>query len=677
MPTPTIVWNVDADGDWSNTADWSPARLPGASDDVAIDTTDLHTVTHSIGVDSVHSLTVGADDFVVSGGFLGIASSASFANLLTVSGGTLAFGTASATIARFDQSGGKISGMGILTVTGAATFTSKVKQTGAGTTLVQGGMTLAAGAILTLDGDHTLSLSGANSTLAGRVTGSGTLDFAGGTQSLNSGASLGVANWSISGGAKTSLRENLTYAKTFVDGSGTRLNIRAGRTLTLTGTSTLAGSIHGKRGTLALSGGTADFNEDLSGKRTHWTANVSLSHGAAVTVNGRVDIRGGVSQARGTTISVNAGGTLTLDNRVTADSTFAGSVTGAGSLNCTGQTLVLNPGARLATASWFLANSVVTLNENLTYASAFTDFANSDVNPNGFTLTLSGTASFTAVSRVDGSGTIALEGATSINGLGIFGSVTMINTGVVSEIGQLTVGDTGPATAFFINGVGGQYDITDDAGIDRGAPASTFTNAGTLAKTGGSGVSRIDLKVTNTGTISVAGGTLKFTSAVSGAGAATIDGGTLDFEAAFTGNVSFSPAIGGLVLARSQAYIGTVSGFSTTGASSLDLRDIGFVGAGEASFSGTAADGTLTVTDGTHTAHIKLAGNYLSSTFTASSDGHGGTIVVDSKSPSAALTHRFIAAAAGLAGSAGEAIHPGAARADPGPMLAKPHAMIA
>ncbi|HEY7852394.1 MAG TPA: hypothetical protein VIB82_05420 [Caulobacteraceae bacterium] len=37
----------------------------------------------------------------------------------------------------------------------------------------------------------------------------------------------------------------------------------------------------------------------------------------------------------------------------------------------------------------------------------------------------------------------------------------------------------------------------------------------------------------------------------------------------------------------------------------------------------------LTVPDGTHTAHIKFAGNYTTSGWTLSSDGHGGTTVVD------------------------------------------------
>jgi hypothetical protein len=37
----------------------------------------------------------------------------------------------------------------------------------------------------------------------------------------------------------------------------------------------------------------------------------------------------------------------------------------------------------------------------------------------------------------------------------------------------------------------------------------------------------------------------------------------------------------------------------------------------------------LNVTDGIHTANIALLGNYMASTFVTSSDGHGGTYIVD------------------------------------------------
>ena len=41
------------------------------------------------------------------------------------------------------------------------------------------------------------------------------------------------------------------------------------------------------------------------------------------------------------------------------------------------------------------------------------------------------------------------------------------------------------------------------------------------------------------------------------------------------------------------------------------------------------ASGTLHVTDGAHSANVALIGNYMASVFVPSSDGHGGTSVVD------------------------------------------------
>jgi hypothetical protein len=66
-----------------------------------------------------------------------------------------------------------------------------------------------------------------------------------------------------------------------------------------------------------------------------------------------------------------------------------------------------------------------------------------------------------------------------------------------------------------------------------------------------------------------------------------------------------------------------------TGNDSIDFADINFATIQTPTFSGTSSGGTLSVTDGTHTANIALLGNYMASTFVASSDGQGGTSVVD------------------------------------------------
>jgi hypothetical protein len=69
----------------------------------------------------------------------------------------------------------------------------------------------------------------------------------------------------------------------------------------------------------------------------------------------------------------------------------------------------------------------------------------------------------------------------------------------------------------------------------------------------------------------------------------------------------------------------------------IDFGDIGFTGGtpgkkgakGEVTFKEALSNmsGTLTVTDGTHTANITLLGQYTAAGFTATSDGHGGTII--------------------------------------------------
>jgi hypothetical protein len=140
----------------------------------------------------------------------------------------------------------------------------------------------------------------------------------------------------------------------------------------------------------------------------------------------------------------------------------------------------------------------------------------------------------------------------------------------------------------------------------------------------------IDGAVVNKGVLAVGGGVLSVIGGVTGSGSAAISGGALKFGASFNENVAFTGTSGVLQLARSRSYSGTISGF--VAGDSLDLTDIGFSKTKTtATFvdNGSHTGGVLTVTDGTHAAHITLAGDFTSSTFTASGDGHGGTKVID------------------------------------------------
>ena len=117
-------------------------------------------------------------------------------------------------------------------------------------------------------------------------------------------------------------------------------------------------------------------------------------------------------------------------------------------------------------------------------------------------------------------------------------------------------------------------------------------------------------------------------SAVISTGALTIgDGAAVEIHGASGQSVTFTGSTGTLKLDYSLGYTGQVSGLN--GADAIDFADIQYSASTKATFLGDTVGGTLTVTDGTSTATINLQGNYLSSTWTLSDDGSGGTMVVD------------------------------------------------
>jgi hypothetical protein len=105
------------------------------------------------------------------------------------------------------------------------------------------------------------------------------------------------------------------------------------------------------------------------------------------------------------------------------------------------------------------------------------------------------------------------------------------------------------------------------------------------------------------------------------------EGVSVEIAGPGTQSVSFTGTTGTLKIDHSLAFTGQIAGLA--GADALDLADLSYGASTTASFLGTPTGGTLTVTDGSHTAEIALTGNYLSSSWTLSDDGHGGTVVVD------------------------------------------------
>ncbi|HUO11923.1 MAG TPA: hypothetical protein VMU37_04120, partial [Caulobacteraceae bacterium] len=229
-------------------------------------------------------------------------------------------------------------------------------------------------------------------------------------------------------------------------------------------------------------------------------------------------------------------------------------------------------------------------------------------------------------------------------------STAITNSGLIeaTESGLLTINDA------VTNGSTGKIEASGGAVVVNAAIA----NQGLIEATAG-GTLNIDAGVNSTGAgaIESDGGDVVVNTGVSGGLA--INGGVMDLtQSGVANNVSFLGA-GTLRLDQSQSYTGSVTGFSKTGTNALDLSDISFVGAAEATFVENAGgtSGVLTVTDGSNTAQITLLGNYSTSKFVTSSDGHGGTKVVDPSAPAAASTaapiHTFVAAMAAFGADQG------------------------
>src|SRR5207248_95984 len=114
----------------------------------------------------------------------------------------------------------------------------------------------------------------------------------------------------------------------------------------------------------------------------------------------------------------------------------------------------------------------------------------------------------------------------------------------------------------------------------------------------------------------------------------TINGGTLEVVSGGStgGSITFTSAGGDLQLDKSQSFHGLIAGFASPAGvtEEIDLQDIVFSKRTHATFKEDKnhLSGTLTVTDGTHTANLTLLGQYSAHNFSLSSDGHGGTIIV-------------------------------------------------
>nr|WP_249810540.1 VCBS domain-containing protein [Bradyrhizobium sp. 176] len=162
--------------------------------------------------------------------------------------------------------------------------------------------------------------------------------------------------------------------------------------------------------------------------------------------------------------------------------------------------------------------------------------------------------------------------------------------------------------------------------IDTGT--NVITNPGTLESTGSGGLV-IESAVANSGLLWANGGTVTAQAEVTGSGTAEISGaGAMEFGAASSANVVFDAnATGHLILDDAFHFTGTVSGLAAS--NDIDLKGIAFGADTTLSFIENQAGtgGTLTVSDGAHTANVVLLGQYDPTGFNDKADSTNGTAI--------------------------------------------------
>jgi len=484
-----------------------------------------------------------------------------------------------------------------------------------------------------------LDLSGALSVtgslyVASALSGSVDLDVSGGSVTFAPDASLGIPDVVMGSGAKVSVSSNLAYAGTWSQGPDAGpLTVGDGDTLDLTGVGDdIAGIVNGA-GTLELgAGGAATFSTggDLRVPELDQS-------GASVTVGVARFAYSGLWDQTAGTLSVSSGDRISFTG---SGNTFAGTFSGAGVVALIGGSDTLS-GATLSSTTFIVNGPTVTLSGAITLT-------------NTLDATTANLIVATSGAILDGGGSLVLSDLSTNRVYGASASATLTNL----DDRLYGAGLIGDEQMILVNDAAGLIDGDDATALVINTGENTILNAGIIDSTF-TGGTMIESPVDNTFLLAArGGGTLAVAGAVTGAGSVRISGATADFESSFTEDVDFSGATGTLELAHSQSYAGTITGFSTSGGTSLDLADIAFVsGTTKASYSGTTTSGVLTVADGSDVAKIKLDGDYTTSAFTLSSDGHGATTVVDPpKDASAVEVARFASAIAGFTGGASEAI---------------------
>ncbi|OAF04262.1 hypothetical protein AYJ54_24445 [Bradyrhizobium centrolobii] len=467
-------------------------------------------------------------------------------------------------------------------------------------------ITLVAGSVLTGtidggDGLDTLVLSGNGGGTLGTVTNVEKLDVQGGTWRIQD--ATGYSDIAVESGAKMILMGSAAGAAIAAGGTQYVYGSASGSTVSGDQVIEAGGSASGSTITV---GGEQDVYAGGVATGTIMDGGSQGVYGGAVSLTTIGD--GAIQHLHGsaTTTIVNDGG----EQNVYADGAATGTTLNAGGMQIDWGTAIsttLNGGEQyvFGTASLTTLNSGVQIVESGGAANSTTIHGGEqDVYAGG-----------TAIGTVMDGGSQAVYGAvviqTTISGCAIQYLHGSAITTTINDGSKQAIYADGSATGAVVNAGGEQ--------IDWGLATATIVNGGTQYVYGDA-----------TGTTILAG--TQHVQSGGNAVSTTIGSGALAYvhSGGAANGVAFAGPNASLVLDQSSALTGSISGWQAN--DSIDLGDILFSdGVTSLAYSqnGDNSGGTLTVSDGAHTATLSLLGQYTAADFALSSDGHGGTLITD------------------------------------------------
>ncbi|WP_170234951.1 autotransporter-associated beta strand repeat-containing protein [Croceicoccus sediminis] len=667
--------------------------ISGSGGTVTLTGTNVYTGATTVGAGTTLALTgtgsiAGSSEIIVDGTF-DISGTDAGAQIEDLSGGgTVELGGQNLTITNAENSfdgiiggtGGLIQAGGLLVLNGANTFSGGFTLAGGtlgignnsalgtgtldaagGTTIAYGDGVVAPNAVV-IQGPVDFSQDGGSATQSGDISGAGGLTKTGSGNLLLTGSNSYTGGTTIAGGTLTGSTTSLTgdvlnnaalvidqdTDGTFagdVSGSGSLTKDGDGN-VTLTGANTYTGGTTIAGGT--LTGSTTSLTGDVFNNAAlvidqdtdgTFAGDVSGSGSLTKDGDGNVTLTGANTYTGGTTI---AGGTLTgsttsltgdvLNNAALVidqdtDGTFAGDVSGSGSLTKDGDGNVTLTGANSYTggttiAGGTLTGSTTSLTGDVLNNAALVIDQDTD---GAFAGDVSGTGSLTK----DGDGNVTLTGANSY-------------TGGTAILGGTLTGWTTSLTGNVLNNAALVIDQDTD-----GTFAGDVSGSGSLTKNGDGNVTLTGAN-SYTGGTTIAGGTLtgssiSLTGDVLNNAALVID---QDTDGTFAGDVSGSGSLtkngdGNVTLTGVNSYAGgtTIAGGTLT-ASTISLtgdvlnnaalvidQDTDGALAGDVSGSGSLTkdgDGNVTLTGAnTYTGGTAILGG----TLTASTTSLGGYVL--------------------------------------------------